>query len=54
MQARDRTGRWLSWEKPDPSAVSWQLALGCAAVALLLVLVAVGAVTVVRWLAGLW
>lgn len=50
-QARHRTGRRVPWEKPDTD-MSWQLALGCFAVLLVLVLVVIGAITAVRWLAA--
>ncbi|GIG40807.1 DUF6584 family protein [Cellulomonas phragmiteti] len=53
-QARARTGRSIPWEKPDATGMTWQLALGCFAVVLVLVLVVIGAVTAVRCLASQW
>lgn len=53
VQAHARAGRSVSWEKPRDDGPPWALALGCLAVAVVLVLVGVGAVTTVRWLAGL-
>ena len=41
-------------ERPGAGSPGWQLALGCLAVAVVLVLVLVGGVTTVRRLAHLW
>ena len=52
--ARDRVGRRVSWEKPDPQARTWVAVLGCAGVLLVLALVVVGAISTVRWLVDLF
>ena len=53
-RARDRVGHAVSWEDPEAGRFhGWGGTLGCLGVALLVVLVVVGAVTVVRWIASL-
>ncbi|MGW6128388.1 hypothetical protein ACWFNE_00030 [Cellulomonas sp. NPDC055163] len=54
VEAHDRTGRWVSWEQPRTSTLSWELVVGCLVVAVVLALVVVGGVTTVRWIAAMW
>lgn len=54
VQAHHTTGRWVSWEQPAPAGAGWVLAALALGALLVLALVGVGAVTVVRWVAGLW
>lgn len=54
VQAHDATGRWVPWEEPGPDGLGWQLAAAGFVAVVVLGLIVVGAVTVVRWVAGLW
>lgn len=51
--ARDRVGHQVSWDKPEAGIRTPVMILGCAGVLLVLALVVVGAISTVRWLAGL-